>query len=351
MTISCIICEFNPLHSGHKKLIDYAKSISDKVICVMSGNFTQRALPACADKYSRARHAILAGADMVVELPTIFATSSAQNFAYGAVAIAKDLGANYLVFGSECGDIDQLNDLATLLRQPQLNHKIKMLLSKGVSYPTALSKATQSQLLLSPNNTLAIEYLQAIKALNCNITPVTIKRDNNYNSCDAMEQFVSSTALRQDATLFEKYSFSYVKKDVDLQTEQKYCQFACTAMALQTAQNMQQIEGVTEGIENRFVQANKSDGYFQLLQQVKTKRFTHAKLQRIVLNCVLNVTKEAVTIAKENTIPVNVLAVSVDSLHLVALANQLPPHFVTIKADNLFYSLCDAKPLQKLQKI
>ena len=77
-TVSAIICEFNPLHSGHKRLIDYAKSISDAVVCIMSGNFTQRGMPACCDKHSRARHAILAGADLVLELPTVFATSSAE---------------------------------------------------------------------------------------------------------------------------------------------------------------------------------------------------------------------------------------------------------------------------------
>ena len=103
MKIAAIICEFNPLHSGHKRLIDYAKSIAEHVVCIMSGNFTQRGLPACADKYSRAKHAVMSGADMVIELPTVFATASAQNFARGGVAIAHKIGADYLVFGSECG--------------------------------------------------------------------------------------------------------------------------------------------------------------------------------------------------------------------------------------------------------
>ena len=97
MKLAAIICEFNPLHTGHKRLIDYARSVADKVVCIMSGNFMQRGLPACADKYARARHAILAGADLVVELPVAFATASAENFAFGGIAAVKRLGADCLV--------------------------------------------------------------------------------------------------------------------------------------------------------------------------------------------------------------------------------------------------------------
>ena len=96
MNLAAIICEFNPLHTGHKRLIDYAKTVADKVVCIMSGNFTQRGLPACADKYARAKHAVMAGADIVVELPTVFATASAENFAIGGVSIANKLNATVL---------------------------------------------------------------------------------------------------------------------------------------------------------------------------------------------------------------------------------------------------------------
>ena len=100
MKISAIICEFNPIHKGHKRLIDLARNTSDYVVCVMSGNFTQRGLPACADKYARARHAVRCGADLVVELPTVFACASAENFALGGVKIASMMGAETLLFGS-----------------------------------------------------------------------------------------------------------------------------------------------------------------------------------------------------------------------------------------------------------
>ena len=177
MKLAAIICEFNPLHTGHKKLIDFAKTLADNVVCIMSGNFTQRGLPACADKYPRARHALLAGADLVVELPTVFATASAENFAFGGVAIAQKLGADCLVFGSECGDIDKLFSCLDIIEDCETNKLIQQEVSKGVSYPKAIASACGLDILDKPNNVLAIEYLKAIRRSNSTIAPFTLKRD------------------------------------------------------------------------------------------------------------------------------------------------------------------------------
>ena len=339
-TVSAIICEFNPLHSGHKRLIDYAKSISDAVVCIMSGNFTQRGMPACCDKHSRARHAILAGADLVLELPTVFATSSAENFALGGVAIAKQLGANYLVFGSECGSTEQLEQCASLLEQPQTNDKIRQLVATGMSYPTAVAKATDCDVLQSPNNTLAVEYIKAIKTLGANITPKTLQREDNFHG--QPQEFASSSALRKNGKLLQKFSFDFVACDVDDGIEQKYKAVAPHVLSLKTKAQLEQIEGATEGLHNRIFACNKQNGFDQMMAEIKTKRYTMAKLQRVVLASILDVTKQTIETAKTETPQTSVLAMRNGFGHLLQQVNQGLDD-VTKRAD-IFYQSLGGKP-------
>ncbi len=349
MKISAIICEFNPIHNGHKRLIDYAKTISDKVVCIMSGNFVQRGMPACADKYDRARHAILCGADMVVELPTVFATASAMDFAFGGVKIASQLHADYLVFGSECGDIDQLQRLVKLLDDVDVNEKIAHYISKGNNYPKAVSLALDTPLLDAPNNTLAIEYLRAINLIDEKITPITIKREDNYNN-DGVD-FASSSALRKDKSLRDKFTFDFVIDDIDDVIEQKYRDFACHFLSLKSAEQLLNISGVTEGLHNKIAKVDKHNGYDTMLCQVKSKRFTRAKLQRIVLNCVLNIDNNVMADSKQKEISTKVLAVKNDATTLLQLCNDIPPDKINTTADNLYLSFSGKKPPIKLQKI
>ena len=168
MTSTAIICELNPLHSGHKRLIDYAKTFSEKVICIMSGNFVQRGFPACCDKYSRATHAVKCGADLVVELPTVFATSSATDFALGGVMIANKLHADYLLFGSECGKISQLQNCVTMLDDKEVNATIRNLMNNGTSYPTAVAKAILPMIffqfpMLSPQKIITFAFVSDLE--------------------------------------------------------------------------------------------------------------------------------------------------------------------------------------------
>lgn len=314
----------------------------------MSGNFTQRGLPACAEKHQRAKHAILAGADMVVELPTIFATASAENFAYGAVKIANELGVDYLVFGSECGSIEKLIETTRQLSDSAINTKIKAYMNQGNSYPKAVSLAVQGDIVDSPNNLLAIEYIKALHATSSSITPVTIERENNYNSLHT-QQFASSSALRSNPALRQSYTYSYVTEDLDDNIEEEYCKYATHALSLIPKETWIQIEGVSEGIENRFIAANKQCGYNNLLDQVKTKRYTRAKLQRIVFNAVMNITKNDVQQAKASSPQITVLAIEKGFVNL--LSKCTTSDWITQKADNLFQSFCSTQPPNKLQKI
>lgn len=351
MNTTAIICEFNPLHTGHKKLIDYAKTFSNKVICIMSGNFTQRGLPACAEKYQRAAHAIKAGADLVVELPTIFAVSSAENFALGGVAIADKLNVDYLLFGSESGNIDELIQCADKLDDEKINKKIRDELAKGVAYPKAVAQAINSKILDYPNNTLALEYLRSLKKLNSKITPITIKRENDYNSIKAKE-YASSGALRADHSLRQKFTYDFVWQDINDTIESKFKDYAAIAISQIKKKEWESIEGVSEGIENRFINADKSKGYETLMETVKTKRFTRARLQRIVLNAVLKITKENVKFAKDelDNLAVTPLAVSLDSLDLLKLTVKNNVEITQI-ADNLYKALSGISQPTKLLKI
>lgn len=349
MKLAAIICEFNPLHTGHKKLIEFARTLADNVVCVMSGNFTQRGLPACVDKYARATHALKAGADLVVELPTAFATASAENFALGGVTIATTLGADCLVFGSECGDIAELNHCVDMLSDDATNAKIKKEIAKGLNYPDAVAKATGLDALNKPNNVLAIEYVKAIRKLKSAITPVTIKRDDNYNDGEATE-FASSMALRKNPELRDRYTFDYVAKDVDDEIEAKYCKVAPSFLAVSTRQELEELEGATEGVHNRIYDADLSQDYNGILEQIKTKRYTRLKLQRIILNCVLGITKQTVEEYKKQPIKIKVLGVKLGKEKLLeGLENETDE--LTQKADRLYYALSGRKPPIKLIKV
>lgn len=348
MKTTAIICEFNPLHSGHKRLIDYAKSLSDKVICIMSGNFTQRGLPACCDKYARAKHALLAGADLVVELPTVFATASAENFAYGGVAIANQLEADFLLFGSECGNIDSLTTCAKLLLDKEVNKQIADEVKKGVSYPKAVANAVNLPMLDKPNNVLAVEYIKALILSKSSITPITITREDNYNGTP--NEYASSAALRANTELRKKYAYDYVTDDIDDYIERKFGEVATSILSLKTPTELNCIEGVNEGIENRVFAADKSQGYDIMLEQIKTKRYTRLRLQRIVLNAILNISKNDVIKAKNSALTIKPLAVKSNATSLLAKTNG-EFDALTQRADRLFYSLTTAAPPQKLIKL
>ena len=186
--VAGIIAEYNPFHNGHHYQIQELRRLTgaDYVVVAMSGDFVQRGEPAIFDKYTRTRMALCGGADLVVELPVLFATSSAEDFSSCGVALLEKLGVDLLCFGSESGNLNKLQNAAEILVEEPEAWKMlfKEHLKKGETYPTARSLATTEYtkdpelavLLSSPNNILAIEYLKALKKRNSLVTPVTIQR-------------------------------------------------------------------------------------------------------------------------------------------------------------------------------
>ena len=286
----------------------------------------------------------------MVELPLVFATASAENFALGGVKLAQKIGAETLLFGSECGDITMLRLTAEMLSSPSVNQRIKEEISKGVSYPKAVANALGIDILDSPNNVLALEYLKAIDKIGAHIEPVTIKRQNNYNSAHPKGRYASSTAIRETPSIADKFSFPYVAQDIDVKTEEEFKQFAVHMLSLMTAEQIGQIEGMTEGIENRIFAADKSNGYEAMLEEIKTKRYTRAKLQRLVLSSVLGVTKQYAAQTLHGNIPTNILAVSQRATKLLALEDKYYD-VVCQRADRLYYSFSTQKPPIKMQVV
>ena len=207
-----VIAEYNPFHNGHAYHIKKAKEASgaDYCVVVMSGDFVQRGAPAIYNKYARTAMALSAGADLVIELPSVYATGSAEHFAFGAVSLLTRLGAvDSLCFGSECGDVRKLSRLASILmcETEDYQQQIKTYLSQGLSYPAARQNALsrlglltdqETHLLSSPNNILGIEYCKALIGLNSPIQPLTITRQGNgYHDLSLTQPLSSASAIRQ----------------------------------------------------------------------------------------------------------------------------------------------------------
>ena len=183
MTVAGIICEFNPLHSGHAYLMARLRQQgADAVVCAMSGNFVQRGEPALVNKLSRAEMAVACGADLVLELPTPWAMATAETFARGGVTLLAMAGCTHIGFGSECGDAAALQATADTLLSPDLQADIRAALAEGVTYAAARQKAAEARLggsavvLRQPNDTLAVEYLQACRQQNAPLSPIVIPR-------------------------------------------------------------------------------------------------------------------------------------------------------------------------------
>ncbi len=318
MKIVGIIAEYNPFHNGHQYHIEKAKEITgaDAAIVVMSGNFVQRGAPAIMPKHLRAEMALKAGASLVIELPVCYATGTAEQFAYGAVSILNSLGCvDAICFGSECGDITALNELAKILCDEPHEYRecLQMHLRNGLSFPLARQKAIETicsnssiaHLLEQPNNILGIEYLKALYRLNSNIKPYTIQRmSSQYHDVDLQEEFSSATALRQtiisgnfmdlhgqipdtNIALFEEYyqkRFPVYANDFSLLLKYR--------LLNETKSTLTQYADVSEELANRiFNQLNNFVSFEQFCELLKTKEMTYSRISRALLHILLGIKK------------------------------------------------------------
>ncbi len=336
MKISAIIAEYNPLHLGHKYHImeTRRKTGCDKVIAIMSGNFTQRGEPAVFDKWARTRMALLTGIDLVIELPVCYAASSAERFAGGAVRRLDALGCvDTLSFGSEYADLSALENIAHALSEesPAYRAQLSDELQKGKSFPAARNAAlshflpdTPTGLLSAPNTILAVEYLKALRRQRSAIRPFAIRRDSDYHADALREAMPSALAVRNALRKGDASALSALPKEIAFLCAHPVFPeklFLPVLYALRSAspEQLSEIYGVSEGLEYKLSSAAKTTGDWEtLIQSVKSKRYTRTRISRILLACFLGITKDLQAGIDASPAYARVLGVRKDSLPLLS---------------------------------
>lgn len=325
-----IISEYNPFHNGHAYHIEKAREATgaEYVVCAMSGSFVQRGEPAMFDKWSRAKMAVQNGADLVIELPVAYACQPAEIFAQGSVRLLNGLGiVDYLCFGSELGDTEVLYELAELLgsEPEEFSSLIKKQLNMGVSYPKAISAALSSylggseeslsdEILKNPNNVLGIEYIKSLIQLKSSIKPAAIKRiASGHNDMSIESGIASATAIRNEIaknglsgkvrmalpqsvfnTLEE--NFASGKQPVTLESFSDIVLYKLRTMDID---EFGHYLNVREGIEHRLKRyAVECTSCEELIEAVKTKRYTRTYIQRLLCHILLGIKKSDISIFK-----------------------------------------------------
>lgn len=316
MKTMAIISEYNPFHNGHAYQINQHRTACgvDCVIAVMSGNFVQRGAPAVCDKWTRAEMALSGGADLVIELPVVYATQSAERFAHGAVSLIHSLfGVDYLSFGSECGDISVLQKAAEVLAQDSFQDEISIEMKNGISYPAARLELLCQKLgeefrsiIKEPNNLLAIEYLKSLLLLKSDITPITLKRSIAHHANKPKENFSSASHIRDcienkedvraliPGKAFEIFS-SAINSGLAPVSAQEADNIITYLLRTKTAEELRKLPDMTEGLEYRFIDAaRKYTTISEIAEAVKSKRYTRTRIDRTLMHLLLGITKEDV---------------------------------------------------------
>jgi len=354
MKICAIIAEYNPFHLGHLKQIEYVKNTlgAQKIIVVMSGNFTQRGEIAVMDKFTRARHAIIAGADLVIELPTIFATANAERFSFGAVNIINSLGVvDGLCFGVESGETNEYIALSKELNNESKEFKktLKEKLEQGISLAKAKFETIKqlspdkfnSQLVSSPNNILGLEYTKSLLKLNSDIIIYPMYRDGDHNDKTLKKGITSATSIRQTLKDGQKRKLKKNLPPFVFESLKDYpfdFEKVCISSLMTTdAKTLSLVPDCTEGLENR-IKALVKDNFSldTLIDKVSTKRYTKTRIQRIITSNLLNVTEKFACSCIDSPSYAKILAVNSDSKDLIPLicSNSKIP-VLTRKSDTL----------------
>ncbi len=322
MKIVGLITEYNPFHNGHKYHIQKAKEITgaDGVIVIMSGDFVQRGTPAMMPKHLRAEAALKNGASLVIELPVQYATASAEQFAFGAISILHGLGCvDCICFGSECGEIRPLQELAQILSEEPQAYKtaLSSYLREGNAFPLARQKALHAfchsddlaNLLEHPNNILGVEYLKALYKLHSPMKPFTIARiSSNYHDDCLQTKYSSASAIRNNLSedfssletqvpaemlsLFQKhYQKSFPVEANDFSLLLKY------RLLSENKESLLSYLDVSEELANRICnQLNSYVSFTQFCELVKTKEITYSRVSRSLLHILLGIKKEHVSL-------------------------------------------------------
>lgn len=297
-----IIAEYNPFHLGHLYQINKVKEMypNSIIIAIISTNFTQRGDISILNKWNKTKICLENNIDLVLELPTLYATQSSDIFAAQALNILNHFKIDTLVFGSETDDIDVLYKLAnTQLNNHNYDELVKNYLSQGINYPTAMSKALNQLTNINinkPNDLLGLSYIKEIIKNQYNITPISIKRNNDYHGKIIEGNIISANLIRK---------LHQEKKDITPYIPNNTSQYLYQNLSINNAYNLLRYKiineidqlnkylTVDEGIENRIIKyINQSNSWQELVMNIKTKRYTYNKINRMLIHILLDIKKE-----------------------------------------------------------
>ena len=296
-----IICEYNPFHNGHLYHLEKIKEMypDSLIILVMSSSFTERGEISILNKWEKTEIALYHGIDLVIELPFVFSSQSADIFAKGAVNILKELNIDTLVFGSESNDPQKLIDIAKIqLENKEYDNIVKEYLNKGENYPTAMSKALSNickDTVTLPNDILGLSYTKEILKQNTNIEIVTIQRTNDFHNKELDNKIVSASAIRNNlndenlSNYVPDITYKYLKEKKPNNNYFNYLKYKI----LTEQEEISKYQTVDEGIHNRILKyIEESNSMEELIEKIKTKRYTYNKLNRMFTHILCGFTKE-----------------------------------------------------------
>ncbi len=351
-----IIAEFNPFHNGHKHLIDQAKSIvnPDYTIIAMSGNFTQRGQASIINKFEKTKTVLNAGANLVIEIPTIYSISSAENFAEGGVKTLMQAKVTHLAFGIEDDNLEIIKLIADTLVEEKEEYKVilKQYMNEGLSFAQSRCKALIDYLkndkveetINKPNNILAIEYLKAIKKLHANFEIVPVKRNSEFNS---------STDIRNKIFNNEEYEYDVPKESYETLMEnngnyislKNFEKIIIYKLRTMNEDSLKELADVAEGLDNLMVKyAKETNELDSLIKNIKSKRYTQTRIQRILLYVLFEITKEDMKMSKEGMPYVRVLGMDANGEKLLKNIDSN----ILITSVKKFYDSCNNSNYKRL---
>lgn len=372
-----IVCEYNPFHNGHLYHLEELKKItgSNYSIAIMSGNFTQRGSTAIIDKWSRTETALKAGIDLVIELPTLYAISSAENFADGAIHILDSLKiVDYVGFGAETSDIDVLDNIADVLYNEPRAYKTLLSheLNKGISFPKARENALLIYLnnirkyvnvVSAPNNILGIEYIKALKKYKSIIKPISIARfEAGHNDLSYHSNIASGTTIRNIIKngnfdilrrLVPESTYSILMDNIkqthivpDLSVFERQIFYNLRKMSIEEIRNL---PDVTEGLEFSIKKAaNSCNSIYEFLNIIKSKRYTSTRLQRILLYSLLEITKKDMELSRKVTPYIRVLGLNNKGKFMISEIAKANPKLEIITSVKRFLDNSNNKNLKTM---
>lgn len=295
-----IIAEYNPFHNGHMYHLQKIKEMfpNEEIIAVISTSFTERGEPSIIDKWKKCDICLKAGIDLVIELPYVFTTESADHFSFGALSILEKLKVEKFVFGSETNDITIFEKIANIeLNNPDFEKLTKIYMKLGNNYPTSLSLALKDldgEVLTLPNDLLGISYVKIVKENNFKIKPICIERKNNYKS-NELEKLPSGTAIRnalKNKTDINNYVPNFVLNYLNnLHFNDDYFKFL--KYKIMTEENLSKYQTVDEGLDYKIKrEIIKPTNYEELIDRLKSKRYTHNRISRMLNHILCGFTKD-----------------------------------------------------------